>query len=142
MPPRKKGIRSKPIRYSDPRLDAVARYDLEAREAVRELVFTRDRHCLLRGGAAGRCFGALYTPHHLWKGGQGGPYVASNLVTLCAWHNDWVELEPDTAKAWGLVVRNGDDLPSVWRRMQFWGLVNYWWDGTPADSPMPEMGAA
>lgn len=112
------------------------------RQLVRDVVFARDRHCLLATAAAGPCFGKPLTPHHLWKAGQGGLYVPSNLVTLCGHHNDWVELEPATAKAWGLVVRNGDDIPSVWRRMHFFELVHYWWDGSPADGPMPELEAA
>ncbi len=113
------------------------------RELVRAAVFARDRQCLLVGSmVAGRCFGTRKTPHHLWKGGQGGLYVPANLVTLCAFHNGWVEDHPPEAQAWGLVVRNGDTIPAVWRRMHFWGLLDWWWDGSPADAAMPELEAA
>lgn len=75
------------------------------RNKVRFEVFHRDDwRCQLRDGSAGQCFGPL-TVHHLRKASQGGKYEASNLVTLCARHNDWVEDEPAKAYAMGLVIR-------------------------------------
>lgn len=87
------------------------------RTIERELVFSRDRHtCQVAvvgaatGYAVGRCYGRL-TPHHRRKDGQGGAYIARNLVAACAHHNDQLEADADLA-AWahgvGLVVRRGD----------------------------------
>lgn len=77
------------------------------RAEVREQVFARDRHrCRLDGAAdvAGACRGPL-TPHHLKKASAGGEYTLTNLVTLCAGHNTWVEDEPVKATELGMVIR-------------------------------------
>ena len=56
----------------------------QARATVRAVAFERDHHaCQLAGSTLGPCYGPL-TAHHLWKEGQGGPYVPINLLTLCA----------------------------------------------------------
>lgn len=88
-----------------------------AQAKVRHAVFERDGHqCQLRrftwlGGDpelrrddVEACYGHL-TPHHLLKAGQGGEDSVENEVTLCAFHNDWVEDHPDLAEQLGLVRR-------------------------------------
>lgn len=77
-----------------------------ARAAVCAALFDRDDHrCQMPTTTnAGPCYGPL-TPHHLVKAGQGGSYTLDNLVTLCAFHNDWVEDNPDLAVSAGLVIR-------------------------------------
>jgi hypothetical protein len=50
------------------------------------------------------CFGPA-TPHHLVKQGQCGEDSLENEVTLCSFHNGWVEDHPDHARALGLVRR-------------------------------------
>ena len=110
-----------------------------ARTTIREAVFARDRCCQLAGSTFGPCFGPL-TVHHLWKEGQGGPYVPINLLTLCAHHNDVLEtseVTDDDVVALGLKVGWGQTLVSAWRRLVFAGIVGHWWDGTPADDPEP-----
>jgi len=106
-------------------------------DGVRAAVFGRDRGCRLQGSLWGTCFGVRQTAHHLWKASQGGPYRVWNLVTLCALHNDMVEDRPDDAHALGLVMRRGEDPASVWGRLQLAGIVDYWWEGSPATSDPP-----
>jgi hypothetical protein len=93
-------------------------------EAIRAAVFERDGYrCLLGASSrAVRCVGRL-TPHHLRKAGQGGPYAAENLVSLCEGCNGWVEDFPTTAYVLGLVCRAGDTLDECWERMRTAGLV-------------------
>jgi 5-methylcytosine-specific restriction endonuclease McrA len=50
------------------------------------------------------CFGGL-TVHHVHKASGGGPYTEDNLVTLCAFHNEYVESHHLEAQALGLEVR-------------------------------------
>ena len=93
---------------------------------IREAVFRRDGGCVLQPMAwrtsMPECFGGP-TPHHLRKEKQGGEYVESNLVTLCAGHNDWVESgQPTLAWEMGLVCRAGDTLSDCWQRMRMNGL--------------------
>jgi len=119
-------------------------------EAVRAEVFTRDRgRCRLQppNGArgapgmwlcgAGQCFGSPLTFHHLRKSSQGGPYIAANGLTLCGFHNEWVEDRPKLAHTWGLVIRTGEGFVSTWARLQLFGLTDWWWDGTPAAADPP-----
>lgn len=105
-----------------------------ARGEVRRAVFARDNlRCLLAGQpSTPACFGIL-TPHHLRKSGQGGPYELANLVTLCAFHNDWLETATGAGygQSTGLVIRRGYDVDWAWSTMRAAGLVAYWWDGTP-----------
>lgn len=110
------------------------------RESVRRFVFVRDRRvCRLAGSAsAGACFGAPETAHHLRKAAHGGPYQPFNMVTLCSFHNDWVEDHPMHAHAWGLVIRRGENVLAAWSRMILYGLVDWWWDGTPGADPPPD----
>jgi hypothetical protein len=121
------------------------------RSIVREAVFARDQVCRLKTtlGAQpivprgfGQCRGPL-TPHHLRKAGQGGPYVMSNLLGLCAYHNDRVEELPRADMvALGLVVPRSPDVAEgigrAWALLQLAGLVTYWWDGTPAHRERPD----
>lgn len=89
------------------RLPAVSEKRREAwpaERAERAAVFARDKRCQLVDTIAGRCFGAL-TAHHLLKASGGGKYERSNLVTLCAFHNGWVEDHPAEAARLGLVIR-------------------------------------
>lgn len=84
----------------------------EVERKVATYVELRDGGCLLRDAHRRRlpsfdvppCFGSL-TPHHLRKDGQGGDYTPDNIVCLCVLHNGWVEDQPNTAEALGLVVR-------------------------------------
>lgn len=154
MPRRKQPLRSTkglatgrpPQRQARPRPQDRAGH---AAADVRAIVFDRDQHCRLRGASVGPCFGVLLTPHHLHKSGQQGLYVPRNLITLCGWHNDWVEVDKALATAWGLYVSpwaDGTDPDAyhgtAWARMHLAGLVDYWWDGTPADDPCPDLLAA
>jgi hypothetical protein len=92
-------------------------------------VFDRDGHrCILAHPpspvdtiSAGRCIGKL-TPHHLRKQGQGGPWAAVNIVTLCTRHNGWVEQFPSLAHDLGLVIRTGETYADAWGRMRAAGL--------------------
>lgn len=91
------------------RLSAAERRE---RAEIRETVFRRDGYrCRLdtplTAGRVGPCYGML-TPHHIRKASQGGAYVEGNLMTLCQFHNDWVEDNPNTAHALGLVKRAGE----------------------------------
>lgn len=108
--------------------------------AVFDAIVARDQRCRLADSPlTGPCLGRL-TPHHLRKAAKQGPYTVSNLLTLCAAHNDWVETSPaaDHVRTWGLVISWGDTLLGAWARLQLAGIVNYWWDGSPADLPHPE----
>jgi hypothetical protein len=114
---------------------------------IRAAVFARDSYtCVLRPRAslrglayagAGRCYGNPTTAHHLRKASKGGLYVIYNLVTLCSYHNDWVEDYPLVAHTWGLVIRTGETYQEAWARMHLASLVDYWWDGSPAIGPWP-----
>lgn len=91
-----------------------------AEKVEREAVFARDGGCQMRpdddrgrrfvwsewlaGYNTGPCFGVL-TAHHLLKASGGGKYERSNLVTLCAFHNGWVEDHPAEATRLGFVIR-------------------------------------
>jgi hypothetical protein len=115
------------------------------RDIVRGAVFERDGSCRLAGAAPvfGRCGGKPRTPHHLRKAGQGGPYVMSNLLTLCARHNDRIEeLDRADMVAAGLVVPRTTDVASgigqAWALLQLAGIVDWWWDGTPAHRARPD----
>lgn len=117
---------------------------------TRMAVFARDGHCLLapptsmthvqaaqRKVGASHCYGQPRTAHHLRKASKGGPYLLHNLVTLCAFHNDWIEDYPLAAHTWGLVLRTGEVPQEAWARMHLAGLCDYWWDGSPAAGPWP-----
>lgn len=107
-------------------------------DLVRRAVFDRDRHCRLANSLFGPCHGKRLTPHHLWKDGQGGPYVMRNLLTLCAGHNDGVEvMDRADAEAAGLVVPWGCTVTEAWRRLILARIVTYWWDGSPHYRPSP-----
>jgi hypothetical protein len=119
------------------------RRDTPERAKTRSQLYARDQRCRLAGSTAGACYGKRHTPHHLWKEGQGGPYRLWNLLTLCAHHNDWIEYAPrDLVAAWGLVIEHGQSVEDAWCRLVFFRIVDYWWDGTPADQPMPALEAA
>jgi hypothetical protein len=113
--------------------------------AIRVAVYDRDGHrCRLRGSTAGPCIGGL-TVHHLRKESQGGRWTMRNLLTLCQGHNGWVETERLLSVAWGLYVSPMDggtfalaDHGAAWARLQLAGIVDYWWDGTPAHRPAPD----
>jgi len=110
----------------------------DERAEIRGAVFARDGgRCRLAGSLLGDCLGPL-TVHHLWKDGQGGPYLPVNLLTLCAGHNDGVEpMDRADAVALGLVVPMGGWLSEAWRRLAFHGVVEVWHDGAPVDGPAP-----
>ncbi len=83
------------------------------RRAIREAVFRRDGRCVAWGrdrfdDRVPPCSGDPFTAHHLRKASAGGGYSMTNLVTLCAGHNTWVEDAPNLAHEHGLVVRLGD----------------------------------
>lgn len=108
--------------------------------AVHDAVLQRDEsRCRLAGSTAGPCFGGL-TVHHLRKASQIGPYTVHNLLTLCVGHNEWVETSPAAhlVDPWGLVIRSGGSYAQTWARLQFAGLVTYWWDGRPAHQDPPD----
>jgi hypothetical protein len=141
MPRRKKGLdRTRPARAVD-RATSNGR-TVDEMALIRQAVYERDGRCRLRGGALGPCFGKPYTPHHLRKAGQGGAYSMSNLLTLCAGHNDRIEELPRLdMELNGLVIPRTTDLlagtAQAWGRMQLAEIVTYWWDGTPAHRPAP-----
>ncbi len=73
---------------------------------VRYQVFNRDGwSCRMH---AEGCFGDL-TVHHLRKASQGGTYTPENLITLCAYHNGWVEDHPIAAHERGMVVKSWEE---------------------------------
>lgn len=79
---------------------------------MREAVFARDRWtCLLarHGKVLGTVCHFGITPHHLLKESKQGEYSMVNLITLCAAHNDAVELHPTEALEMGLTVARGID---------------------------------
>jgi len=98
--------RGKPLRAQSEKRASAA----EERKEVREAVYRRDRWtCVLERTSRQRddvppCHGPL-TPHHLRKASAGGAYSEENLVTLCRFHNGWVEDEPKLATELGLVIR-------------------------------------
>jgi hypothetical protein len=73
---------------------------------VRSAVFVRDGHRCQFPPVTGAppCFGPL-TFHHLRKASAGGAYSEANGLTLCAFHNGWVEDNPTDAFLLGLVLR-------------------------------------
>jgi hypothetical protein len=115
----------------------------DARTVVRQVVFDRDRWCLLRNGlrpilavaesavVVPDCWGKP-TPHHLRKAGQGGPYIECNLVRLCVGHNQWVETVRPWARLVGLEMTRTDTYADVWARLAAAGLVTYTWTGAAA----------
>lgn len=90
-------------------MSAGRRADLPRRQAVRELVFTRDGHrCMLSNYGVGPCSGRLEM-HELRKASQTSDgYTVDNGLTLCTEHNQWVERAGDVAHSLGLVIRRGD----------------------------------
>lgn len=127
----------KPLRSRSPRRDTAA----DQHEEIRLAVYARDGHCRLRDALApwGPCMGDR-TVHHLRKASQGGAYTMSNLIYLCAQHNDRIEELPraDTV-ACGLVIpRDCQDPGRAWALMQLAGIVAWWWDGTPWTRPRPD----
>lgn len=88
---------------------------------IRDRVIRRDRRCLLDHLEWHRCFGPL-TVHHLKKRSQGGDWTPSNLVTLCAGGNGWVEDQPRKARGLGLVIAAGVDELEAKRRRKKHGL--------------------
>lgn len=100
------------------------RREIRESRPVVEAVKARDRHCVLRFHQAlvGRCSWGL-TAHHLVKQSRRrGGWTYWNLVTLCAWHNEWVENFPRLAHRMGLVVKAGEDVWSAWDRMRANGM--------------------
>jgi hypothetical protein len=104
---------------------------------VRAIVFYRDQNSCRLAHLVGvddrvpACAGQL-TVHHIRKAGQGGLYVPLNLVTLCAWHNDWLETHRGAryGKGCGLVcltppagVWLEDALVECWATMRAAGIV-------------------
>jgi hypothetical protein len=121
-PTRRTGLRSQ----SDKRAGGA-----DARAEMRELVFARDVRCRLAGwlpGGFGPCLGRL-TVHHLRKAGQGGPYTLPNLLTLCAGHNDAIELHRELARELGLEIPRGGTFDEAWRQLAAVEIVDYWWTG-------------
>lgn len=92
-----------------PATSAKTRREADKRRAVTLAVFERDGFaCRATDLDFGPCFGPL-TPHHLKKASQGGRFVPSNLLTLCAAHNDRVEDQPARARALGLVTYSWEE---------------------------------
>lgn len=130
------------------RATALTPEEIEERASIRQTVFDRDRRCLLVGTVAGPCRGPA-TPHHLLKSGQGGPYTVQNLVTLCAWHNGWVERNRADSATWGLYVEPHlppytstsywKDIGGAWHRLILHGLTPCWWDGSPLLFERPDV---
>jgi hypothetical protein len=125
LPPGPGPTRRTPLRAVSPQREA----ERDEHDQVRAFVFHRDQlRCRLAdwAGAHGvsACCGQL-TVHHIRKAAQGGPYVPLNLVTLCAWHNDWLETARGApwGKERGLVARRGDDLIVCWAKMRAAGVV-------------------
>lgn len=72
---------------------------------VRDAVFERDDYTCQAPPEWGSHFGPL-TPHHLLKASQRGQYTVENLITLCAYHNEYVENYPRAAQKAHLVIRS------------------------------------
>ena len=102
------------------RLKPASDKTIEARDEhaeVRAAVFARDgRQCRVAPFLPDDpCFGPP-TVHHVVKSGQGGAYTEDNLVTACAHHNSWIEDNPDTARALGLVQSAAPQPGPLYRR--------------------------
>lgn len=96
-PPKRK-TRLKPV--SAKRLAARPEHD-----AIRQRVFERDGGCVLLSLVPGHVCAGPPTVHHKAKSGQGGRYVESNLVQVCAIGNGvWLETHRAEAEALGLHV--------------------------------------
>ena len=95
--------RRTPLRSSS----AKRRADRERRAEVRRAVFIRDGWtCQLPGGCDKRHYHPNpLTVHYLRKASAGGSYTPDNLISLCRWHNRWVEDQPLMALGLGLVHR-------------------------------------
>lgn len=138
-----------PERKSPLRAQSAKRKPTSDQVRIRHAVHERDgRRCRLQDSSVGSCWKRL-TVHHLLKAGQGGPFSMLNLVTLCPWHNQWVECDRQLANTWGLYVSPMSqgtftlaDPGKAWERMILFELVDYWWDGTPASRPRPDARAA
>ena len=76
---------------------------------MREMVFARDRGCVLRSDPEHRCLGVM-TPHHRRKASAGGAYSMANLVAICSTGNSDIEDRPAYYRERfpELVVREGD----------------------------------
>lgn len=86
-----------------PKMSEKVRADQPRRRKVREAVYERDGGCvLLRISTDHDCMGSPLTPHHIRKASQGGPYDESNLVSICAIGNSWLEIDRPAARALGL----------------------------------------
>jgi len=75
------------------------------RREVAEAAAERDGGCRL--AHLGGCAGPL-TAHHLRKSSSGGAYVSENIVSLCAFHNTFVEDHPEHPDCRALTIREGD----------------------------------
>ena len=127
MPRRKKQLRSsRPSAVSRDTADGRTGHE---RDLIRSAVFERDRVCRLLLtpsilSSFGPCGGVPLTPHHLRKAGQGGTYSMSNLLTLCAHHNDQIEVMPRLdMEAAGLVIPRSSDLAVA--TVRAWASVVY-----------------
>lgn len=116
--------RRSPLRpVSDKRID-----EGPERDRVEAFVFYRDElRCRMEHRSdIPPCMGVL-TVQHIRKAGQGGPYVPLNLVTVCAFHNSWLETAEGArwGERHGLVARAGDDLIVCWARMREFRIVTW-----------------
>lgn len=109
-PLKRSGFRRRTGRIA--KMSAKKRRENAKHEAIRVRVFERDDWTCRAAlhGVGGPCFGPL-TPHHILKASQRGKYEESNLVTLCAHHNDLIEQDADFAATMhrlGYVRRSGE----------------------------------
>lgn len=120
--------------WPDPPADAKPRKRIAAvstkraaavREAgpVREAVHERDGGCVLRHrtDAWGPCWGPLEA-HHIHKDSAGGEATLANHLSTCRLHNQDIEREPESAKAFGLVVNHAITPVEAYRRRELHGI--------------------
>ena len=74
---------------------------------LRSEVMARDGGCVARRLIPSVACGGRLDPHHIVIKGMGGrkrPDVASDLITLCRMHHDWVHLHRPEATRLGLLA--------------------------------------
>jgi hypothetical protein len=97
-------------------------------DALRRIVFVRDRERCLAQGVFGFCGGPLTLQHRAARGMGGSASMDTfhNLVTMCATHN---ELDTASADFHRLCIRLGWSMPRWVHDQGFADIVPVWYAG-------------